>query len=88
MSDKLKSLWSQVAICDPSVHDRELQVAISDPQVARYPNPGYPSLCSVGACHVITLTLIALSCIYTRVLTRVQLTSGRESSSNPPMDVG
>ena len=30
-----------------------------------------------------------LSCVlYTRVLTWVQLTSGREPSSNPPMDVG
>ena len=29
-----------------------------------------------------------LSCVYRRVLTRVQLTSGREPSSNPPMDVG
>ena len=28
------------------------------------------------------------SCVCTRVLTRVQLTSGREPSSNPPMDVG
>ena len=28
------------------------------------------------------------SLVYTRVLTRVQLTSGREPSSNPPMDVG
>ena len=30
----------------------------------------------------------AISLVYTRVLTRVQLTSGREPSSNPPMDVG
>ena len=33
-------------------------------------------------------TLGHFSCVYTRVLTRVQLTSGREPSSNPPMDVG
>ena len=26
--------------------------------------------------------------VYTTVLTRVQLTSGREPSSNPPIDVG
>ena len=32
--------------------------------------------------------LLVASCVYTRVLTRVQLTSGREPSSNPPMDVG
>ena len=30
----------------------------------------------------------AISCVYTRVLTRVQLTSGREPSSNPPMGYG
>ena len=29
-----------------------------------------------------------LSCVYTRVLTRVQLTFGPEPSSNPPMNVG
>ena len=28
------------------------------------------------------------SCVYTRVLNRVQLASGHEPSSNPPMDVG
>ena len=27
-------------------------------------------------------------CVYTRLLTRVQLTSGREASYHPPMDVG
>ena len=31
---------------------------------------------------------IAYSPIYTRVLTQVQLTSGHEPSSNPPIDVG
>ena len=32
--------------------------------------------------------LCSYSLVYTRVLTRVQLTSSREPSSNPPMDVG
>ena len=31
---------------------------------------------------------IHISCVYTRVLTRVQLASNREPSSNPPMDCG
>ena len=29
-----------------------------------------------------------ITVVYTRVLTRVQLTSGSELSSNPPMDMG
>ena len=39
VSDKLKLLLSvsEGAICNPSLHDRDLQVAISDPQVAKYP---------------------------------------------------
>ena len=34
------------------------------------------------------LPCLDLCCVYTRVLTWVQLTSGYEPSSNPPMDVG
>ena len=32
--------------------------------------------------------LAGFSCVYTRVLTRVQLTSDPEPSTDPPMDVG
>ena len=36
---------------------------------------------------VVTIGISDYSCVYTRVLTRVQLTSCRELSSNPPIDV-
>ena len=38
--------------------------------------------------QAIRILVSNISPVYTRVLSRVKLTSGREPSSNPPMDVG
>ena len=62
------------------------------------PNPIGSATNSIATAHLVDVSVdesfvgirvsVLISLVYTRVLTRVQLTSGREPSSNPPMDVG